>query len=243
MISGRSARSKSRRNAPPDGPDFRLPFSLSAPAHAPRRPSRHVACFAYADQTAYAYGSGGRGSSLSPEAMRRWGFGKQTAFRSGGRRGLAWLAVQCDRRRRGGERRSGVRPGLVTERASRPTFLSRAGLPVLGKGIPPDPPARKDNLRFSTSRKRNPSLSLLAQCDPAHARDARRSPGTGPASSLSAWRRYAHPPARSPVLAVRSPGMRSPRDATPQGGARRAAPVIPCTLFGRILGNEAPARR
>ncbi len=171
MISGRSARSKSRRNARRNGLDFRLPFSLSAPAHAPRRQSRHVACFAYADQTAYAFGSGGCGSSLLPEAGRKWGFGKQTAFQSGGRRGRAAVAMQCDRRRRARVRRPGVRPGLVTECASRPTFLSRAVLPVLGKGIPPDPPARKDNLRFSTSRKRNPSLSLLAQCDPAHAHD------------------------------------------------------------------------
>ena len=242
MISGRSARSKSRRNARRNGLDFRLPFSLSAPAHAPRRRSRHVACFAYADQTAYAYGSGGQGSSLLPEAGRKWGFGKQTAFQSGGRRGRAAVAMQCDRRRRARVQRPGVRPGFFAECASRPTLIRRAVLPVLGKGIPPDPPARKDNLRFSTSRKRNPSLSLVdarrrcrrtrrawsPQCDPCR-RPGRRSPGPGPASSLSA----------GGATLFRRPGRRS---CFPILTATAAAPATPCAVGALALRAYAPTR-
>jgi hypothetical protein len=63
----------------------------------------------------------------------------------------------------------------------------------------------------------------------AHApRDGRRSPGTGPASSLSARRRYAHPPRRSPVLAERSPRGRIPRRLRrARSGRWRFAPSRP----------------
>ena len=125
-----------------------------------------------------------------------------------------------------GEDRTGyaVRGRALALRAYAPRrrrHLSAEAVRHEGGKVSPGPPARKDNLRFSTSRKRNPSLSLVdarrrcrrtrrawsPQCDPRR-RPGRRSPG--PASSLSAggatpWpavalAKAALPPARSPVL-------------------------------------------
>ena len=238
-------RAAPRQTAATRPPACRRPLPAHAPRQRPATPPRcHVACWPCADKTAYAYGSGGSGSALLPEAGRKWGFGKAMRMfrearpaptvhadaRPGRPRYTAphtrptpatlprmtptantAPATPCavgrwrfapTRPGEGGHDPGDGRHGPPQCDPRRRRHLSAEAIRREGGKVSPGPPARKNNLRSSTSRKRNPSLSLVnarRRC-----RRTRRawSPQSRPRPGFIAERRgrYALPPARSPVL-------------------------------------------
>ena len=180
---------------------------------------------AVADKTAYAYGFGGSGSALLPEAGRKWGFGKAMRMfrearpaptvhadaRPGRPRYMApheahgGDAAQDDADgERGGDPRDGRALAL---RAARPGEG--------GKGIPRTPCQKgqptvfhfpqAEPFAFPRGRPRRRSgRSAIRRRRPGR----RRSPGTGPAASLSAGA------LRSSAGPVAGPASRSPRRRT-----------------------------